>query len=92
VAALFRFHDEQEAVEAANASDVGLAASLRMRDLSRSVRVSRALETGVVGIDEGLITTKVAPFGGVKDSGISQKGARQGIDEFLHANYLCLGL
>lgn len=92
VAALFRFTREEDAVSRANASDYGLAAYVYTRELARAFRVSRALETGMVGLNEGLITTEVAPFGGVKDSGIGREGAHQGIEEFLAVKYLSLGL
>jgi succinate-semialdehyde dehydrogenase/glutarate-semialdehyde dehydrogenase len=92
VAALFRFTQEQDAVTRANATPYGLAAYVYTRDLARAFRVSRALETGMVGLNEGLITTEVAPFGGVKDSGIGREGASQGIEEFLTLKYVSLGL
>ena len=91
VAALFRFEHEQEAVEAANAAPFGLAAYFYSQNLSRVFRLSRALESGMVGVNEGLVTTEVAPFGGVKDSGIGREGASQGIDEYLHLKYVSLG-
>lgn len=91
VAALFRFEHEQEAVDAANAAPFGLAAYFYSQNLSRVFRLSRALESGMVGVNEGLVTTEVAPFGGVKDSGIGREGATQGIDEYLHLKYVSLG-
>jgi succinate-semialdehyde dehydrogenase/glutarate-semialdehyde dehydrogenase len=91
VAALFRFTHEQEAVDAANASEFGLAAYFHTRDLARTFRVGRALESGMVGINEGVITTEVAPFGGVKDSGIGREGSSQGIEEFMHVKYMSVG-
>ncbi|SEN57217.1 succinate semialdehyde dehydrogenase [Duganella sp. CF517] len=91
VAALFRFTHEQEAVDAANAAPFGLAAYFYSQNLSRVFRLSRALESGMVGVNEGLVTTEVAPFGGVKDSGIGREGATQGIDEYLHLKYVSLG-
>jgi succinate-semialdehyde dehydrogenase/glutarate-semialdehyde dehydrogenase len=91
VAALFRFHDEQQAIDAANAEPFGLAAYFYSRDLARAFRVSRALDSGMVGINEGLVTTEVAPFGGVKDSGIGREGSSHGIDEYLSLKYVSLG-
>jgi succinate-semialdehyde dehydrogenase/glutarate-semialdehyde dehydrogenase len=91
VAALFRFGHEQEAVDAANAAPFGLAAYFYSQNLSRVFRLSRALESGMVGVNEGLVTTEVAPFGGVKDSGIGCEGAAQGIDEYLNLKYVSLG-
>jgi succinate-semialdehyde dehydrogenase/glutarate-semialdehyde dehydrogenase len=91
VAALFRFHDEQQAIDAANAEPFGLAAYFYSRDLARAFRVSRALDSGMVGVNEGLVTTEVAPFGGVKDSGIGREGSSHGIDEYLSLKYVSLG-
>ncbi|GHB04667.1 hypothetical protein GCM10007159_28030 [Modicisalibacter luteus] len=89
VAALFRFKTEQEAVEAAT-SEFGLAAYFYTRDLSRVLRVSRALESGMVGGNAGLVTTEVAPFGGVKDSGLGSVGSSHGIAEYLVLKYVSL--
>ncbi len=91
VAPLFRFKDEQEAICMANDTEFGLAAYLYARDLARVFRVSGALEYGMVGINTGLISTAVAPFGGVKQSGMGREGSRHGIHEYLDMKYLCLG-
>jgi succinate-semialdehyde dehydrogenase/glutarate-semialdehyde dehydrogenase len=91
VAALFRFGDEREAIDAANATEFGLAAYFYSRDLARAFRVSRAIKSGMVGVNAGVVTTEVAPFGGVGDSGIGSEGGQQGIDEYLHLKYTCLG-
>jgi succinate-semialdehyde dehydrogenase/glutarate-semialdehyde dehydrogenase len=91
VAAIFRFRTEEEAVQLANATEFGLAAYIYTRDLARSVRVSEALESGMVGINTGMLSNEVAPFGGVKQSGIGREGSRHGIEEFLEVKYLCLG-
>lgn len=91
VAALFRFKTEQEAIDAANSTEFGLASYFYSRDLARAFRVSRALQSGMVGVNEGLITTEVAPFGGVKDSGIGREGSIHGIDEYLNIKYVSLG-
>lgn len=91
VAALFRFQTEQEAIDAANATEFGLAAYFYTQNLARAFRVSRTIQSGMIGINEGLITTEVAPFGGIKDSGIGREGSVHGIEEYLHLKYLSLG-
>jgi succinate-semialdehyde dehydrogenase/glutarate-semialdehyde dehydrogenase len=91
VAPLFRFRDEAEAIAMANGTRHGLAAYFYSRDIGRIFRVAEALEVGMVGINEGLISTEVAPFGGVKESGLGREGSRYGIEEFLEIKYLCLG-
>jgi len=91
VAPLFRFKDEAEAIRLANATPFGLAAYFYARDLGRVWRVAGALETGIVGINEGIISTEVAPFGGIKESGFGSEGARQGLEEYLNLKYLCMG-
>jgi succinate-semialdehyde dehydrogenase / glutarate-semialdehyde dehydrogenase len=91
VAPLFRFSSDAEALRIANATSSGLAAYMFTRDLGRALRISEALETGMVGINTGLISTEVAPFGGVKDSGIGREGSRYGIEEFLDIKYVCIG-
>lgn len=91
VAALFRFKDEQEAINKANATEFGLAAYFYTRNLSRVFRVSLALESGMVGVNAGLVTTEVAPFGGVKESGFGSEGSSHGIEEYLHLKYISLG-
>jgi succinate-semialdehyde dehydrogenase/glutarate-semialdehyde dehydrogenase len=90
VAPIFRFHDEEAVIAAANASSAGLAAYVFTRDLDRMWRVSEALETGMVGINEGLISNEVAPFGGIKESGVGREGSKYGIEEFLNLKYVCL--
>ncbi len=91
VAPLFRFHTEDEAVHMANDTEFGLAAYFYSRDVGRVWRVSRALEYGIVGINEGIISTEVAPFGGMKESGLGREGSRHGIEDFLEIKYLCMG-
>jgi succinate-semialdehyde dehydrogenase/glutarate-semialdehyde dehydrogenase len=91
VAPLFRFKDEDEAIRLANDTEFGLAAYFYSRDIGRIWRVSEALEYGIVGINEGIISNEVAPFGGMKESGIGREGSKYGIDEFLEIKYLCLG-
>jgi succinate-semialdehyde dehydrogenase/glutarate-semialdehyde dehydrogenase len=91
IAPLFRFHDEAEALAMANDSPFGLAAYFYARDIGRIWRVAAGLQAGMVGINEGIISTEVAPFGGVKESGFGREGARQGLDEYLNMKYLCMG-
>ena len=91
VAPLFRFADEAEAIEMANDTPYGLAAYFFSRDIGRCWRVAEALEYGMVGINEGILSTEVAPFGGVKESGIGREGARQGLEEFMETKYMLMG-
>src|SRR2546423_379336 len=91
VAAVARFTTEQEAIEAANDTPYGLAAYFYSRDIGRIWRVSEALEYGILGINTGLISTEVAPFGGMKESGIGREGSKYGIEEWLEIKYLCIG-
>ena len=91
VAPLFRFDTEEGAIALANDTEYGLAAYFYGRDIGRIWRVAEALEYGMVGINTGLISTEVAPFGGVKESGIGREGSRYGLDEYLEVKYLCLG-
>ncbi len=91
VAPLFRFHTEEEAIRMANDTEFGLAAYFYARDIARVWRVAEALDYGIVGINEGIISTEVAPFGGVKESGIGREGSKYGIDDFVEIKYLCMG-
>ncbi|MEE9560347.1 MAG: NADP-dependent succinate-semialdehyde dehydrogenase [Acidiferrobacterales bacterium] len=91
VAPLFRFRDEGEAIEMANDTAFGLAAYFYSRDVGRVWRVAEALEHGIIGINEGIISNEVAPFGGMKESGIGREGSKYGMDEFLEIKYLCMG-
>ena len=91
VAPLFRFASEDEAVRLANDTEFGLAAYFYSRDVGRVWRVAAALEYGIVGVNEGIISTEVAPFGGMKQSGIGREGSRYGIDDFLEVKYICMG-
>jgi succinate-semialdehyde dehydrogenase/glutarate-semialdehyde dehydrogenase len=91
VAPLFKFQSEAEAIAMANDTEFGLAAYLYTRDLARSWRVSEALEYGIVGLNTGLISTEVAPFGGVKESGTGREGSKYGILDFTEIKYLCVG-
>jgi len=92
VAGVVRFKDEADAVRMANASEFGLAAYFYTRDLSRVWRVAEGLESGIVGINTGLISTEVAPFGGVKSSGLGREGSKYGIEDYLEIKYLCMGI
>ena len=91
VAPLYRFHDEAEALRFANDTPFGLAAYFFARDLGRCWRVSEGLDYGIVGVNTGLISTEVAPFGGFKESGLGREGSKYGIDEFLEIKYVCVG-
>jgi succinate-semialdehyde dehydrogenase/glutarate-semialdehyde dehydrogenase len=91
LAPLFRFRTDDEAIRLANDTEFGLAAYFYSRDIGRVWRVAEALEYGIVGINTGIISTEVAPFGGVKESGIGREGSKYGIEEFLEIKYLCLG-
>ena len=91
VAPLFRFSTEAEAIELANDTEYGLCAYFYSRDIGRIWRVAEALEYGIVGINEGIISTEVAPFGGMKESGVGREGAHHGLDEYLEVKYLCMG-
>ena len=91
VAPLFRFESEDEAVRMANDTEFGLAAYFYSRDVGRIFRVAEAIEAGIVGINEGIISTEVAPFGGVKSSGLGREGSKYGIEDYLEIKYLCLG-
>ncbi|MGF1562744.1 MAG: NAD-dependent succinate-semialdehyde dehydrogenase [Geminicoccaceae bacterium] len=91
VAPLFRFKGEAEVIAKANDSVYGLAAYFYARDLGRVWRVAEALEAGMVGVNEGIISTEVAPFGGVKESGLGREGSKYGLDEYLEAKYFLLG-
>jgi succinate-semialdehyde dehydrogenase/glutarate-semialdehyde dehydrogenase len=92
VAPLFRFEDEADVIAQANDTIFGLASYFYARDLSRVWRVAEALEYGMVGVNTGLISTEVAPFGGVKQSGLGREGSHHGIDDYLEMKYICLSL
>ncbi|MES2301681.1 MAG: NAD-dependent succinate-semialdehyde dehydrogenase [Pseudomonadota bacterium] len=92
LAAIIRFDDEADAIAAANASEFGLAGYFYSCDMARIWRVAEALETGIVGINTGLISTAVAPFGGVKQSGLGREGSRHGLDDYMELKYLCMGI
>ena len=92
VAPIFRFDTEEQAIAMANDTEFGLASYLYTRDLGRAWRVSEALEYGMVGVNEGLISTEVAPFGGIKQSGLGREGSRYGIDDYIEQKYMCLGI
>jgi len=91
VATLFRFENEPDAIRIANDTEYGLAAYFYARDLGRVLRVAEALEYGIIGINEGIISTEVAPFGGMKESGIGREGSKYGIEDYLEIKYLALG-
>ena len=91
VAPLFRFSTEEEAVRMANDTEFGLASYFYARDIGRIFRVAEALEYGIIGINEGLISTEIAPFGGMKSSGLGREGSKYGIEDYLEIKYLALG-
>ena len=83
--------DRRRSVELANRTEFGLASYFYSRDIGRIWRVAEALEYGMVGVNTGLITTEVAPFGGVKQSGLGREGSKYGIDEYVEVKYVCMG-
>jgi len=91
VAPLYRFDDDQQAIDLANDTPFGLAAYFYSQNIKRVWRTAEALEVGIVGINSGIVSTEVAPFGGVKESGIGREGSKYGLDDFLEMKYLCLG-
>ncbi|MDN3518908.1 NADP-dependent succinate-semialdehyde dehydrogenase [Aquisalimonas lutea] len=92
LAPLFRFNSEQEAIRMANDTPFGLASYIYTQNIGRSWRVGEALEYGMVGINEGIISTEVAPFGGIKASGVGREGSHYGIEDYLEIKYLCMGI
>jgi succinate-semialdehyde dehydrogenase/glutarate-semialdehyde dehydrogenase len=91
VAPIFKFETDDEAIKMANDTEFGLASYFYTRDIGRVWRVAEALEYGIVGINTGLISTEVAPFGGVKESGLGREGSKYGIEDFVEIKYLCMG-
>jgi succinate-semialdehyde dehydrogenase / glutarate-semialdehyde dehydrogenase len=91
VAPLMKFASEDEVIKLANSTEFGLASYFYSRDVGRVWRVAEALESGIVGINEGIISTEVAPFGGVKESGTGREGSKYGLEEYLEIKYLCYG-
>ena len=91
VAPLFKFKTEEEAIAMANATEFGLACYFYTRDIGRVWRVAEGLEYGMVGINEGIISTEVAPFGGVKESGIGREGSSHGVEEYVEIKYMLMG-
>ena len=92
VVAIFKFESEEEAVQVANSSQVGLAGYFYSQDLGQVWRVAEKLEVGMVGVNEGLLSTIEAPFGGIKQSGYGVEGSRYGIDEYINKKYVCIGI
>jgi succinate-semialdehyde dehydrogenase/glutarate-semialdehyde dehydrogenase len=90
VAPVIRFDTEAEAIALANATEYGLAAYFYTQNLARAWRVSEALEYGMVGVNSGVISTEVAPFGGVKQSGLGREGGAEGIEAYLETKYVCM--
>ena len=91
LAPIYRFHTDDEGIKLANDTEFGLAAYFYARDVNRIWKVSEELESGIIGINTGLISTEVAPFGGVKQSGIGREGSHYGLDDYLEIKYLCYG-
>lgn len=91
MAPLLRFDDEAEVIRQANATEFGLACYFYSRDIGRVWRVAEALEYGIVGINEGIISSELAPFGGVKESGIGREGSKYGIEDYIEIKYMCMG-
>jgi succinate-semialdehyde dehydrogenase/glutarate-semialdehyde dehydrogenase len=90
-APIFKFKSEQEAVDAANNTEFGLASYFYSRDVGRIFRVAEALEYGMVGINVGILATEHVPFGGVKQSGLGREGSRHGMEDYVEIKYLCVG-
>ena len=91
IAPVFKFSTEKEAIDMANDTEFGLASYFYTNDINRIWRVSEALEYGMVGVNEGVISNEVAPFGGIKESGLGREGSHYGIDDFLELKYICMG-
>jgi succinate-semialdehyde dehydrogenase/glutarate-semialdehyde dehydrogenase len=92
LAPVFKFRDEADVIAQANDTPFGLAAYFYARDIGRIWRVAEAIEAGIVGVNTGLISTEVAPFGGVKSSGLGREGSKYGIEDYLEIKYVCMGL
>ena len=91
VAPIIKFETENEAIELANQTDFGLAAYFYSRDVGRVYRVSEKLEFGIIGVNEGIISNEMAPFGGIKESGNGREGSKYGLDDYLEIKYVCVG-
>lgn len=91
IAPIFKFKTEDDAINMANDTEFGLASYFYTNDLNRSIRVSEALEYGMVGLNAGLISSEVAPFGGIKQSGQGREGSVYGLDDFVELKYICTG-
>ncbi|MDQ1207716.1 succinate-semialdehyde dehydrogenase/glutarate-semialdehyde dehydrogenase [Acinetobacter baylyi] len=92
LAPVFKFENEQQAIQMANDTDFGLASYIYTQNLSRAWRVGEALEYGMVGINEGIISTEIAPFGGIKESGCGREGSKYGIEDYQEIKYMCMGI
>ena len=91
LAPLFKFKDENEVIRMANDTNYGLAGYIFTKNLNRAWKIAEELQFGMVGINSGILSTEVAPFGGVKESGIGREGAIEGIDEYMEIKYICFG-
>ena len=92
VAAIFEFDKDEEAIAMANSTNYGLASYFYARDMARVFRVAEGIESGMVGVNTGMITTELAPFGGVKESGLGREGGWQGLREYMEEKYICLSV
>ena len=92
LAPVFKFEEEADAIQMANDTEFGLASYFYSKDMARIWRVSEALEYGIVGVNTGLISTTVAPFGGVKESGLGREGSKYGIEDYLETKYICMSI
>ena len=90
LASIFRFSDEDELIKAANDTEFGLASYFYSRDIARIWRVAEALETGMVGVNVGLMANEAVPFGGIKESGVGREGSHYGIEDYLEVKYICM--
>jgi succinate-semialdehyde dehydrogenase/glutarate-semialdehyde dehydrogenase len=91
VAAILQFDSEEEVLDRINRSEFGLAGYLYTKDITRIFRFSESMEVGMVGVNEGIISTETAPFGGIKSSGIGREGSKYGIDDYIDVKYVCIG-
>ncbi len=92
LAPVFKFETEEQAIAMANDTEFGLASYIYTQNLSRAWRVGEALEYGMVGVNEGIISTEVAPFGGIKESGTGREGSKYGLEDYQELKYMCMGI
>ena len=92
IAPIFKFETDEEGVALANHTEYGLAGYFYSRDIGRVWRIAEALEVGMVGVNTGMLTTELAPFGGIKESGLGREGSKYGIEEYVETKYICLDI